>query len=69
MNKMYWTKHRLTIDDAISGLIEAQNGQFTLRNGEPDASRLERNIELRKNPVCDRDDIKLKKGRLDGYDQ
>jgi hypothetical protein len=35
---MYWTKHRLTIDDAIAGLIEARNGQFTLRRGEPDAS-------------------------------
>ena len=38
INEMYWTKHRLTIDDAIAGLIEARNGQFTLRRGEPDAS-------------------------------
>ena len=58
MNGIYWAKHRLTIDDAISGLIEARNGQFTLRNGEPDASRLEQRNEVskQKNPVCDRGD-------------
>ena len=43
MNGIYWAKHRLTIDDATAGLMEASNGQFTPRGGEPDASRLERN--------------------------
>jgi hypothetical protein len=43
INEMYWTKHRITIDDAIAGFIEARNGQFSLRHGEPDASRLEHN--------------------------
>jgi hypothetical protein len=42
VNGMYWTKHRLSVEDAIAGLGEASEGRFVARKGEPDAGRLER---------------------------
>jgi hypothetical protein len=39
---MYWTKHRLSVEDAAAGMEEARSGPFAARRGEPDASRLER---------------------------
>jgi hypothetical protein len=41
INDMYWTKHRLAVEDAIAGLQEARSGSFEARSGEPDAERLE----------------------------
>lgn len=43
INEIYWTKHRLTADEATDGLKEASEGDFEVRQGEPDASRLEHN--------------------------
>jgi hypothetical protein len=41
INDIYWTKHRLAIEDALAGIAEARTGNFSVRLGEPDASRLE----------------------------
>ncbi len=41
INDIYWTKHRLAIEDAIAGIAEARTGSFSVRLEEPDASRLE----------------------------
>lgn len=43
INDIYWTKHRLTAEDAISGIAEACAGNFVTQQGEPDASRFEHN--------------------------
>jgi hypothetical protein len=42
VNGIYWTKHRLSVEDAAVGIKEARSGPFAERRGEPDASRLER---------------------------
>mmetsp|Transcript_27609 Transcript_27609/g.57976 ORF Transcript_27609/g.57976 Transcript_27609/m.57976 type:complete len:187 (+) Transcript_27609:110-670(+) len=42
INDIYWTKHRLSEDDAIAAIEEASAGDFAMRSGEPDAGRLER---------------------------
>ena len=41
MNDVYWTKHRLSEEEAIKGIEEAVGGMFVEGRGEPDASRLE----------------------------
>jgi glutaredoxin len=43
MNNVYWTKHRLTTEDAIEAIVEATRcgDLFEERKGEPDAGRLE----------------------------
>ena len=45
MNNVYWTKHRLTVEEAIMAIEEVRNSidgvSFTMRTGEPDAGRLE----------------------------
>lgn len=45
MNNVYWTKHRLTPEEAIEAIEEVRNSEdgvsFTMRTGEPDAGRLE----------------------------
>ena len=41
INDIYWTKHRLSTEEAIAGISEARTGDFSARRGEPDASRLE----------------------------
>ena len=45
MNNVYWTKHRLTVEEAIMAIEEVRNSDdgvsFTMRKGEPDAGRLE----------------------------
>ena len=38
----YWIKHRLSEEEAREGLREARMGQFVVRNGEPDAGKMER---------------------------
>jgi len=44
MNDIYWTKHKLSTEDAIAGMEEAMDGgDFELRQGEPDASKYEHN--------------------------
>lgn len=43
INDVYWAKHRLAAEDAIAGITEAGMGDFAIRSGEPDASRLEHN--------------------------
>jgi len=43
INDIYWTKHRLSMDDAIAGIDEASTGDFASRRGEPNASASERN--------------------------
>ncbi len=45
MNNVYWTKHRLTTEEAIMAIEEVMNSNdgvsFKMREGEPDAGRLE----------------------------
>ena len=41
IDDVYWTKHRLTVEDAITGIKETREGRFAKRQGEPDASRFE----------------------------
>ncbi len=41
MEDVYWTKHRLTKEEAIKGIEEVMNGKFEEGKGEPDAGRLE----------------------------
>ncbi len=43
VNGLYWTKHKLSKDEAVQALVAATNGSFVSPPGEPDASRLERN--------------------------
>jgi len=43
VNDIYWAKHRLSAEEAIAGIEEACKGSFEMRQGEPDASRLEHN--------------------------
>ena len=38
----FWIKHRITTEEAIAGLIEATDGTFVARQGEPDAGEMER---------------------------
>lgn len=38
---VYWTKHRLTEEDAIGGIAEASSGSFEKRQGEPNAAQYE----------------------------
>jgi hypothetical protein len=38
----YWTKHRLTTEEAIRGLEAFENGAFESQAGEPNAARMER---------------------------
>lgn len=42
VNGQYWSKHRLTIDQARQGLAAAQDGTFTSPPGEPNAAAMER---------------------------
>ena len=45
MNNVYWTKHRVTVEEAIMAIEEVRNSEdgvsFVKRTGEPDAGRLE----------------------------
>ena len=43
INDIYWTKHRLSTEDARAGIEETNSGDFAARDREPDASRLEHN--------------------------
>ncbi|KAG7374953.1 glutaredoxin-like domain DUF836 containing protein [Nitzschia inconspicua] len=43
INDMYWTKHRLTTDDATKALMQAKDGKFQPQSGQPNASAMERN--------------------------
>lgn len=42
MNDIYWTKHRLSVDEAVGAMKEALQGNFSLREGEPNAIKQER---------------------------
>ena len=42
MEDVYWTKHRLSVEEAIEGIEEVMGGEFEVRGGEPDAGRLEK---------------------------
>ncbi len=42
INDIYWTKHKLSEEDAIAAIEEACAGDFAMRSGEPNAGRLER---------------------------
>uniref|UniRef100_A0A7S0LDF2 Glutaredoxin-like protein n=1 Tax=Coccolithus braarudii TaxID=221442 RepID=A0A7S0LDF2_9EUKA len=42
IGETYWTKHRLSLEEAEQALSEAREGRFIARRGEPDAERLER---------------------------
>ena len=42
MGAEYWTKHRLSEEEAVEALQEASGGSFSSRDGQPDAERLER---------------------------
>ena len=37
----YWTKHRVTAEEAVAAIGEAAAGDFAPRRGQPDASRAE----------------------------
>lgn len=41
LNNQYWTKHRLTAEQAVEGLVQAAAGTFASPPGEPDASAQE----------------------------
>lgn len=41
MEDVYWTKHRLTKEEAVAAIEEVMGGKFEVRKGEPDAGRLE----------------------------
>ena len=38
---VYWTKHRLTAEEAKEGIAEAMSGSFKSRQGRPNASAME----------------------------
>jgi thiol-disulfide isomerase/thioredoxin len=42
VNGQYWTKHRITAEEAVQGITEAKEGSFNSPSGEPDAGALER---------------------------
>ena len=42
VGETYWTKHRITEDEAREGLRQATGGEFTERPGEPNAAKMER---------------------------
>lgn len=47
LNGLYWTKHRLTVEEARSALEEAKAGTFKVQRGEPDAAAMEEKMEER----------------------
>jgi len=48
MNGKYWTKHRLSKEDALETLMIAQSGKFKEQRDEPDATAMERRQAERK---------------------
>jgi glutaredoxin len=40
----YWTKHRLTMEEAAKALHKEKVGEFVAQRGEPDAERFERKV-------------------------
>jgi thiol-disulfide isomerase/thioredoxin len=42
VNGQYWTKHRITAEEALQGINMAKEGTFNSPSGEPDAGALER---------------------------
>lgn len=42
IDNAYWAKHRITLDETLEALDEAEQGTFAPRRGQPDAARLER---------------------------
>ena len=48
INGMYWTKHRLTIEEAEKALLNAREGIFEAQTGQPNAAEMERKMAERK---------------------
>ena len=48
INGKYWTKHRLSKEDALETLMIAQSGKFKEQGDEPDATAMERRQAERK---------------------
>lgn len=48
INGLYWTKHRLTSDEAEKALTEAREGTFEVQKGQPNAAKMERKMAERK---------------------
>jgi hypothetical protein len=42
MDSKFWIKHRLSKEKAHEGMIEAKEGRFAERDGDPDAGAFER---------------------------
>jgi Glutaredoxin-like domain (DUF836) len=46
INDLYWTKHRLDMDQAVEALTQAsREGTFEARPGQPNAAAMERKKE------------------------
>lgn len=48
INGLYWTKHRLTAEEAIESLEDARLGVFEVQRGEPNAAAMEKKMAERK---------------------
>lgn len=48
INGLYWTKHKLTAEEAEGALKEARDGNFVAQRGEPDAAAMEKKTAARK---------------------
>lgn len=48
INGLYWTKHRLTSDEAVEALTKAREGNFEVQIGQPNAAEMERKMAERK---------------------
>lgn len=48
INGLYWTKHRLTADEARKSLEDARSGIFEAQRGEPNAAAMEKKMADRK---------------------
>lgn len=42
MESNFWIKHRINMEEAQQGIMEANEGTFTERQGNPDAAAMER---------------------------
>ena len=48
INGLYWTKHRLTSDEALEALSEARDGHFVAQKGQPNAAAMDKKMAERK---------------------
>mmetsp|Transcript_24556 Transcript_24556/g.28106 ORF Transcript_24556/g.28106 Transcript_24556/m.28106 type:complete len:185 (+) Transcript_24556:280-834(+) len=47
INGLYWTKHRLTPEEAVQALSRAKEGSFEKQRGEPNAAAMEKKMAER----------------------